>query len=155
MKLTYSVVPQKTMSARQRFTYLIWCRVLTFYKKDGEDTWRQWMLILRIGRGCPCRWLWNGSPASLHRYRGKVPESVIWKRKNGRWKALQYIWCSLMDKINFLAMLGDTNRFWKNMTRQRSAIIRLYGIHANGIEMTKAMIQMRIKQKLAALDLIK
>ena len=36
MKLTYSVVPHKTMSARQRFTYLYDAEYLLFYKKDGE-----------------------------------------------------------------------------------------------------------------------
>ena len=34
MKLTYSVVPHKTMSARQRFTYLYDAEYLLFYKKD-------------------------------------------------------------------------------------------------------------------------
>lgn len=37
MRLTYSVVPQKTMSARQRFTYLYDAEYLLFYKKDGEE----------------------------------------------------------------------------------------------------------------------
>ena len=87
---------------------------------------------------------------------GKVPESVILKTKEWTVKALQYTDISLMDKINFLAMLGDTNKVLKEYVEAKKCYNQAFMESMQmEQEMTKAMIQMRIKQKLAALDLIK
>ena len=85
-----------------------------------------------------------------------MPESVILKTKEWTVKALQYTDISLMDKINFLAMLGDTNKVLREYDEAKKCYNQAFMESMQmEQEMTKAMIQMRIKQKLAALDLIK
>ena len=56
----------------------------------------------------------------------------------------------------FLAMLGDTNKVLKEYVEAKKCYNQAF-MESMQMEqkMTKAMIQMRIKQKLAALDLIK
>ncbi|MDY5012744.1 MAG: thioredoxin family protein, partial [Butyricimonas virosa] len=102
MKLTYSVVPHKTMSARQRFTYLYDAEYLLFYKKDGEGYVKSMDVYFKelgeearaIDYGMAAQQVYTATG-------GKVPESVILKTKEWTVKALQYTDISLMDKINF------------------------------------------------------
>ncbi|MFR5659000.1 MAG: disulfide isomerase, partial [Butyricimonas faecihominis] len=69
---------------------------------------------------------------------------------------LQYSEISLMDKINFLVMLGDTNRTLKEFDEAKKCYNQAFMESMQmDQEMTKAMIQMKIKQKLATLDLVK
>ena len=63
---------------------------------------------------------------------------------------------SLLDKINFLAMLGDTNKVLKEYEESKKCYNQAFMESMQmEQEMTKAMIQMKIKQKLAELDLLK
>ncbi|MBR5462408.1 MAG: thioredoxin family protein [Porphyromonadaceae bacterium] len=157
MKLTYSVVPHKTMSARQRFTYLYDAEYLLFYKKDGEGYVKSMDVYFKelgeearaIDYGMAAQQVYTATG-------GKVPENVILKMKEWTVKALQYTDISLMDKINFLAMLGDTNKVLKEYVEAKKYYNQAFMESMQmEQEMTKAMIQMKIKQKLAALDLIK
>lgn len=157
MKLTYSVVPHKTMSARQRFTYLYDAEYLLFYKKDGEGYVKSMDVYFKelgeearaIDYGMAAQQVYTATG-------GKVPKNVILKMKEWTVKALQYTDISLMDKINFLAMLGDTNKVLKEYVEAKKYYNQAFMESMQmEQEMTKAMIQMKIKQKLAALDLIK
>ena len=146
MKLTYSVVPQKTMSARQRFTYLYDAEYLLFYKKDGEGYVTSMDAYFKeLGEDARAVDYGMAAQQVYTATGGKVPV-----------KALQYTDISLMDKINFLAMLGDTNKVLKEYVEAKKCYNQAFMESMQmEQEMTKAMIQMRIKQKLAALDLIK
>lgn len=157
MKLTYSVVPQKTMSARQRFTYLYDAEYLLFYKKDGEGYVTSMDAYFKeLGEDARAVDYGMAAQQVYTATGGKVPESVILKTKEWTVKALQYTDISLMDKINFLAMLGDTNKVLKEYVEAKKCYNQAFMESMQmEQEMTKAMIQMRIKQKLAALDLIK
>ena len=157
MKLTYSVVPQKTMSARQRFTYLYDAEYLLFYKKDGEGYVTSMDAYFKeLGEDARAVDYGMAAQQVYTATGGKVPESVILKTKEWTVKALQYTDISLMDKINFLAMLGDTNKVLKEYVEAKKCYNQAFMESMQmEQEMTKAMIQMRIKQKLSALDLIK
>ena len=157
MKLTYSVVPHKTMSARQRFTYLYDAEYLLFYKKDGEGYVTSMDAYFKeLGEDARAVDYGMAAQQVYTATGGKVPESVILKTKEWTVKALQYTDISLIDKINFLAMLGDTNKVLKEYVEAKKCYNQAFMESMQmEQEMTKAMIQMRIKQKLAALDLIK
>lgn len=71
-------------------------------------------------------------------------------------KAMQYDDVSLLDKINFLTMLGDTYKALKQYGEAKNAYNQAY------MESLKAenkrqgmMVQMMIKRKLQALELAK
>lgn len=156
MKLAYSVVPRKTMSARQRFTYLYDAEYLLFYKKDGEGYVKKMDVYFEeLGEDIRA---FDYGMAAQHVYTatgGKVPESVILKTKEWMIKALQFANIPLQDKINYLVMLGDTNKMLKENDEAKKCYNQAFMESMQmEDEMTKAMIQMRIKQKLAALDLI-
>lgn len=157
MKLTYSVVPQKTMSARQRFTYLYDAEYQIFYKKDGEAYMKSMDAYLKeLGDEARATDYGMAAQKVYVATGGKVPEDVILKTKEWTIKALQYMDVSLLDKINFLAMLGDTNKVLKEYEESKKCYNQAF-MESMQItqEMTKAMIQMKIKQKLAELDLLK
>ncbi len=157
MKLTYSVVPQKTMSARQRFTYLYDAEYQIFYKKDGEAYVKSMDAYLKeLGDEARATDYGMAAQKVYIATGGKVPEDVILKTKEWTIKALQYTDVSLLDKINFLAMLGDTNKVLKEYEESKKCYNQAF-MESMQItqEMTKAMIQMKIKQKLAELDLLK
>lgn len=157
MKLAYSVVPQKTMSARQRFTYLYDAEYLLFYKRDGEGYVKSMDAYFKeLGEDARAVDYGMAAQEVYTATGGKVPESVILKTKEWTIKALQYSEISLMDKINFLVMLGDTNRTLKEFDEAKKCYNQAFMESMQmDQEMTKAMIQMKIKQKLATLDLIK
>lgn len=157
MKLAYSVVPQKTLTARQRYAYVYDAEYKLFYEKDGEsyvelmDTY-----FNALGEELQAADYGMAAQKIYQATGGKVSDNV--KRKALEWtiKALQFKNVSLMDKINYLAMLGDTHRELKEYDESKKCYNQAFMESMQlGQEMTKAMIQMKIKQKLATLDLLK
>mgnify|MGYP005837148643 FL=1 len=83
---------------------------------------------------------------------GKVPESVILKTKEWTVKALQYTDISLIDKINFLAMLGDTNKVLKEYVEAKKCYNQAFIVSAE-IENKQLMVQLQkmIQDRLSVL----
>ena len=89
-------------------------------------------------------------------YQGNIPENAYPKVIPWLEKALAFPQMSVLLRTRVLCLLGDC---WKE-TGDRTKAKQCYNqafMESMQMEqeMTKAMIQMRIKQKLAALDLIK
>lgn len=71
-------------------------------------------------------------------------------------KALQFPEVTIMNKVNLLTMLGDSHRTLKEYKEARECYNQVFmeGMQITQ-KMTKAAVQMKIKQKLAALELLK
>ena len=88
--------------------------------------------------------------------KGKLTKEQLGQLKDWLVKAMQYDDVSLLDKINFLTMLGDTYKALKQYGEAKNAYNQAY------MESLKAenkrqgmMVQMMIKRKLQALELAK
>lgn len=88
--------------------------------------------------------------------KGKLTKEQLGQLKDWLVKAMQYDNVSLLDKINFLTMLGDTYKALKQYEEAKNAYNQAY------MESLKAenkrqgmMVQMMIKRKLRALELAK
>ena len=156
MKLAYSVVPQKVLSARQRYAYVYDGEYKIFYEKDGEGYVKLMDAYFNaLGDELQAADYGIAAQKIYQATGGKVSDDV--KRKALEWtiKALQFPDIPLMDKINYLAMLGDTHRELKEYDESKKCYNQAFMESMQvGQEMTKMMIQMKLKQKLAALDLL-
>ena len=88
--------------------------------------------------------------------KGKLNNEQLGQVKDWLVKAMQYEGTSLIDRINFVTMLGDTYKALKEFDKAKEAYNQGY-MEALQIEnkMRVAQIQMIIKRKLQALELAK
>lgn len=156
MKLTYSVVPQKTLTAHQRFAYMYDGEYKLFHEKDGEGYVKLMDAYFdALGEELRSEDYGMAAQKIYQAMGGKASDDLRRKALDWTIKALQFPDISLMDKINYLAMLGDTHRELKEYDESKKCYNQAFMESMQlGQEMTKMMIQMKIKQKLAALDLL-
>ena len=88
--------------------------------------------------------------------KGKLNNEQLGQEKDWLVKAMQYEGTGLIDRINFVTMLGDTYKALKEFDKAKEAYNQGY-MEALQIEnkMRVAQIQMIIKRKLQALELAK
>jgi len=63
---------------------------------------------------------------------------------------------AVMERVNYLVMIGDSYRELKNYTKARECYNQGYAesLRMQNMEMPQAMVQNAIKQKLATLELL-
>ena len=88
--------------------------------------------------------------------KGKLTNDQLGQLKNWLVKALQYDNIVLLDKINFVTMLGDTHKALKQYDEAKEAYNQAY-MESLKFESKRQMmmVQMVIKRKLQALELVK
>ena len=88
--------------------------------------------------------------------KGKLTNDQLGQMKNWLVKALQYDNIVLLDKINFVTMLGDTHKALKQYDEAKEAYNQAY-MESLKFESKRQMmmVQMIIKRKLQALELAK
>ena len=88
--------------------------------------------------------------------KGKLTNDQLGQLKNWLVKALQYDNIVLLDKINFVTMLGDTQKALKQFDEAKEAYNQAY-MESMKFESKRQMmmVQMVIKRKLQALELAK
>ena len=88
--------------------------------------------------------------------KGKLTNDQLGQLKNWLVKALQYDNIVLLDKINFVTMLGDTHKALKQYDEAKEAYNQAYMESLNfESKRQMMMVQMIIKRKLQALELAK
>ena len=157
MPLSYSVLPEKKLSAYEYQKAISDADYVLFHEKDakkyvemknryfnemGED-------VTELDYGVAAQTLYQAMGS-------KIPQDVQLQLRKWIETALTFPKLNLMNKVNFLVMLGDNYRDLHDYAHAKEYYNQAFmeSIQMEQ-EMTKAMIQMRIKQKLAALDLIK
>ena len=112
------------------------------YRCFGESSQREWL------RG-------DRSEYVCHE-QGEVDNEQLGQVKDWLVKAMQYEGTGLIDRINFVTMLGDTYKALKQLDKAKEAYNQGY-MEALQIEnkMRSAQIQMIMKRKLEALELAK
>ncbi len=63
---------------------------------------------------------------------------------------------AVMDRVNYMVLIGDSYREWKNYTKGREYYIQAFSetLRLENMEMPQAMLQGAIKQKLSTLELL-
>ena len=156
MKLAYSVLPQNKTSVRQRLTLLYDAEYLLFYKKNSEEYMKAMESYFNdLGEGINADDYGMAAQNIFIAINGEVPDVVIEKTKEWMLKALQFKNIPLVDKVNYLVMLGDSNKLLQNYSEAKKCYNQAFMESFQlGEEMTQMMVQLKIKEKLGLLDLL-
>lgn len=157
MKVAYSIVPEGEISVYERQKSYCDGLYILYHDKDADK------YIGHINRyltalGAEATAIDYAQAAQNMYYatQGKVTTEQHQAAIQWNIKALQYKNTPLIDRINVLTMMGDSYKALKDYKKAEEAYNQAYmeSLQIEG-EMTAMQIQMLVKQKLAALELLK
>lgn len=155
MKEAYGVLPKRTVSPLESNTLYYDAEYELFYKKDAPR-YIQLMeeYFKTLGEAVSAMNYGGASQKIYQATGGKVSDEVIRKAMEWTLLALQFTDIPVLDKLNYLVMLGDSHKSLKEYEQARKYYNQAY-MEAMQVdmEMTRTMVQMKIKQKLAALEM--
>lgn len=157
MKTAYNAFPQGETSIYERQKAYCDGLYILYHDKDAAkyiDHINRYLTAL----GTEATALDYGQAAQNMYYatQGKITEEQHLTAIDWNVKALQFKDIPLMDKINILTMIGDSHKALKDYKKAGEAYNQAYmeSLQIEG-KMTSMQIQMLIKQKLSALELLK
>ena len=153
----YAIMPTGTLTPYEKFKYYYDGMYLLSYKKDAAsyvELMNKYLAALgdQVGANDYGEIAQNMYVMS----KGKLNNEQLGQIKEWLVKAMQYEGTGLIDRINFVTMLGDTYKALKQFDKAKEAYNQGY-MEALQIEnkMRSAQIQMIMKRKLEALELAK
>lgn len=157
MKTAYDAVAQPPLTPEERYHYIMDSEYALFGKKDAAT----YVALLdeyftKSGDNITTMEYGEAAQKIYTATGGKVPDKVNSKAKEWMVKALQDNSVNLLDRLNLVVLLGDINRTLNNTGEARKCYNQAF-MEAMQLsdDMTKAMVQMKVKQKLDALELLK
>lgn len=157
LEAAYAIMPTGTLTPYEKFKYYYDGMYLLSYKKDVAsfvELMNKYLAALgdQVGANDYGEIAQNMYVMS----KGKLNNEQLGQVKEWLVKAMQYEGIELIDRINFVTMLGDTYKALKQFDKAKDAYNQGY-MEALQIEnkMRSAQIQMIMKQKLEALELAK
>lgn len=157
LEAAYAIMPTGTLTPYEKFKYYYGGMYLLSYKKDVAsfvELMNKYLAALgdQVGANDYGEIAQNMYVMS----KGKLNNEQLGQVKEWLVKAMQYEGTGLIDRINFVTMLGDTYKALKQFDKAKDAYNQGY-MEALQIEnkMRSAQIQMIMKQKLEALELAK
>lgn len=157
LETAYAIMPTGALTPYEKFKYYYDGMYLLSYKKDVAsyvELMNKYLVALgdQVGANDYGEIAQNMYVMS----KGKLNNEQLGQVKGWLVKAMQYEGTSLIDRINFVTMLGDTYKALKEFDKAKEAYNQGY-MEALQIEnkMRVAQIQMIIKRKLQALELAK
>ena len=157
LEAAYAIMPTGTLTPYEKFKYYYDGMYLLSYKKDVAsfvELMNKYLAALddQVGANDYGEIAQNMYVMS----KGKLNNEQLGQVKEWLVKAMQYEGTGLIDRINFVTMLGDTYKALKQFDKAKDAYNQGY-MEALQIEnkMRSAQIQMIMKQKLEALELAK
>ena len=157
LETAYAIMPTGTLTPYEKFKYYYDGMYLLSYKKD-VDSYVQLMnkYIAALGNQVSANDYGEIAQNMYVMSKGKLNNEQLGQVKDWLVKAMQYEGTGLIDRINFVTMLGDTYKALKQLDKAKEAYNQGY-MEALQIEnkMRSAQIQMIMKRKLEALELAK
>ena len=157
LETAYAIMPTSTLTPYEKFKYYYDGMYLLSYKKD-VDSYVQLMnkYIAALGNQVSANDYGEIAQNMYVMSKGKLNNEQLGQVKDWLVKAMQYEGTGLIDRINFVTMLGDTYKALKQLDKAKEAYNQGY-MEALQIEnkMRSAQIQMIMKRKLEALELAK
>ena len=157
LEAAYAIMPTGTLTPYEKFKYYYDGMYLLSYKKDVAsfvELMNKYLAALgdQVGANDYGEIAQNMYVMS----KGKLNNEQLGQVKEWLVKAMQYEGTGLIDRINFVTMLGDTYKALKQFDKAKDAYNQ-GSMEALQIEnkMRSAQIQMIMKQKLEALELAK
>ncbi len=153
----YAIMPTGTLTPYEKFKYYYDGMYLMSYKKDAES-YVQLMnkYLAALGDKVGANDYGEIAQNMYVMSKGKLNNEQLEQVKDWLVKAMQYEGTGIIDRINFVAMLGDTYKALKQFDKAKEAYNQGY-MEALQIEnkMRSAQLQMIMKRKLQALELAK
>lgn len=157
LEAAYAIMPTGTLTPYEKFKYYYDGMYLMSYKKDAES-YVQLMnkYLAALGDKVGANDYGEIAQNMYVMSKGKLNNEQLGQVKEWLVKAMQYEGTGLIDRINFVTMLGDTYKALKQFDKAKEAYNQGY-MEALQIEnkMRSAQIQMIMKRKLEALELAK
>ena len=157
LEAAYAIMPTGTLTPYEKFKYYYDGMYLLSYKKDAAsyvELMNKYLAALgdQVGANDYGEIAQNMYVMS----KGKLNNEQLGQVRDWLVKAMQYEGTGLIDRINFVTMLGDTYKALKQFAEAKEAYNQGY-MEALQIEnkMRSAQIQMIMKRKLQALELAK
>mgnify|MGYP000595130479 FL=1 len=157
LEAAYAIMPTGTLTPYEKFKYYYDGMYLLSYKKDVAsyvELMNKYLAALgdQVGANDYGEIAQNMYVMS----KGKLNDEQLGQVKDWLVKAMQYEGTGLIDRINFVTMLGDTYKALKQFDKAKDAYNQGY-MEALQIEnkMRSAQIQLIMKRKLQALELAK
>ena len=157
LEAAYAIMPTGTLTPYEKFKYYYDGMYLLSYKKDVAsyvELMNKYLAALgdQVGANDYGEIAQNMYVMS----KGKLNDEQLGQVKDWLVKAMQYEGTGLIDRINFVTMLGDTYKALKQFDKAKDAYNQGY-MEALQIEnkMRSAQIQLIMKGKLQALELAK
>lgn len=156
MAPAYSIISAGHISPKERNSYLFDAEYLLFAKKDTKGYVELTdKYLTALGDDATANSYGEAAQKIYYATGGKMDDSVKLKTKEWTIKALQFEGTPLLDKINLLAMLGDTHRELGEYGEARKcynqAYLESYQLSTAQMQM---MVQMTVNRKLAQLELL-
>lgn len=157
IKLAYSIMPKRKVSAYDRISYLYDGEYLIYHEKDVPAYIASKNKYFEALEDEANDIDYGGAVQDLYiATAGKISDEA--HRQALAWivKALQFPKIPIMNKVNLLTMLGDSHKAVKEYDQAKEAYNQAF-MESMQIsqKMTQMSVQMRIKQKLASLGLVK
>ena len=157
LESAYAVMHTGVLTPYEKFKYYYDGMYLLAYKKD-VDAFVQLMnkYLAALGDQVGANEYGEIAQNMYVMSKGKLNKEQFEQVKNWLVKAMQFEGTGIIDRINFVTMLGDTYKALKQYEQAKDAYNQGY-MEALRIEnkMRSAQIQMIMKQKLDALELVK
>ena len=157
LEAAYAIMPTGTLTPYEKFKYYYDGMYLLSYKKDVAsfvELMNKYLAALgdQVGANDYGEIAQNMYVMS----KGKLNNEQLGQVKEWLVKAMQYEGTGLIDRINFVTMLGDTYKALKQFDKAKDAYNQGYmeALQSEN-KMRSAQIQMIMKQKLDALELAK
>lgn len=157
LEAAYTIMPTGSLTPYEKFKYYYDGMYLLSYKKDVAsyvELMNKYLAALgdKVGAN-------DYGEIAQNMYvmtKGKLNDEQLGQAKDWLVKAMQFEGTALIDKINFVTMLGDTYKALKQFDKAKEAYNQGY-MEALQIEnkMRSAQVQMIMKRKLQALELAK
>ncbi len=157
LEAAYAIMPTGALTPYEKFKYYYDGMYLLAYKKDAAsyvELMNKYLAALggQVGANDYGEIAQNMYVMS----KGKLNNEQLGQVRDWLVKAMQYEGTGLIDRINFVTMLGDTYKALKQFDKAKEAYNQGY-MEALQIEnkMRSAQIQMIMKRKLQSLELAK
>ena len=156
LKEAYDVVPDKSVSPYEKSKCYYDAIYTLYYKKDVNEYIKlmgQYMEIL--GKSVTANDYGEAAQNIYMAISGKLPKEVHEQAIKWLQGALQFKDVALMDKVNYLTMLGDSYKLSEDYAKAKEcynqALILSYQID---MQMTQLMLKHAIESKLSELELL-
>ena len=158
LKVAYDIMPTgNKLTPYEKFKYYYDGMYLLSYKKDVPSYVKlMGKYIETMGDQMGANDYGEIAQNMYQMTKGKLTNDQLGQLKDWLVKALQYDNIVLLDKINFVTMLGDTHKALKQYDEAKEAYNQAY-MESLKFESKRQMmmVQMVIKRKLQALELVK